>query len=158
MRNPSLSEIKKELATLPTKSLMELCLKLAKYKKENKEFVSYLLFDAADEENFIHEVKAQMDLQFLELNKLNVYLAKKVFRKALKIATKHIKFSKIAETEAELLLYFCEKVKDTGIKIAKYPILYNLYFRQLEKSKKAILKLHEDLQYDYQQKVELLSL
>ena len=43
MKVSSLSELKKELHELPQKQLMELCLSLAKYKKDNKEFLDYLL-------------------------------------------------------------------------------------------------------------------
>ena len=38
MKAPSLSEVKKELNLLPAVELVELCLALAKYKKDNKEF------------------------------------------------------------------------------------------------------------------------
>jgi len=40
----SLSELQKELALLERKEVLELCIRLAKYKKENKEYLSYLVF------------------------------------------------------------------------------------------------------------------
>ena len=41
MKAATLSEIKKELNTLPPEQLVELCLRLSKYKKENKEFEGF---------------------------------------------------------------------------------------------------------------------
>ena len=49
MKAASISELQKELALLEPKNTAALCLRLAKYKKENKEFLSYLLFDSINE-------------------------------------------------------------------------------------------------------------
>lgn len=43
MQIASISEIKKELQTLHAAQLVDLCIKIAKYKKDNKEFLNYLL-------------------------------------------------------------------------------------------------------------------
>ena len=53
MQSASLSEIKKELQTLHPAQLVELCTKLAKFKKDNKEFLNYLLFQTHNEAQFI---------------------------------------------------------------------------------------------------------
>ena len=45
MKFASLSEIRKELQMLPPKRLQELCLRIARYKKENKELLAFLLFE-----------------------------------------------------------------------------------------------------------------
>ena len=44
-----LQHIKKEIQHLPTEQLAELMLRLARYKKENKELLTYLLFESHDE-------------------------------------------------------------------------------------------------------------
>ena len=49
MKPASLSLLKRELENLSAKEVQELCLKLAKYKKDNKELLSYLIFDSGDE-------------------------------------------------------------------------------------------------------------
>ena len=57
MKPAVISEIKQELNTLSAKELLELCLQLAKYKKDNKELLSYLLFEADDLPSYIAGVK-----------------------------------------------------------------------------------------------------
>jgi hypothetical protein len=42
----TLAEIKKELQQVDADLLQTLCLRLAKYKKENKELLGYLLFES----------------------------------------------------------------------------------------------------------------
>ena len=52
MKPEKLSDLKKVLLVLNTTELTEICLRLAKYKKENKELLAYLLFDANEPMNF----------------------------------------------------------------------------------------------------------
>lgn len=151
MKSASISEIKKELSTLSSKELLEHCLRLAKYKKENKELLNYLLFEAGDEESYIESVKQEMDELFGEINRSNLYLVKKTLRKILRTTNKHIKYSGIKQTEIELLIYFCRKIKQSRIPIHKNTVLTNLYQQQLKKIGKALSTLHEDLQFDYQE-------
>jgi hypothetical protein len=51
--------------------------------------------------------------------------------------------------EADLLTYFCRKVRDTKIPIQDSPVLNNLYRQQLKKVRAIIATFHEDLQYDF---------
>jgi hypothetical protein len=158
MKSASLAELKKELLSLKPSRLSELILRIAKYKKENKELLTYLLFESDDEKSFIKNIKDEVDQQFEEMNKSNTYLAKKSLRKILRFVNKHIKYSGLKETEAELLLYFCFKAKASGIPIRKNTVLTNLYEQQLKKINKAIDSMHEDLQYDYQQELKKCNL
>ena len=77
METASLSDLKNELKTIAPQQLQKLCLRLAKYKKENKELLNYLLFEAVNEQAFIQNVKNEIDEQFKQLNKNSFYLAKK---------------------------------------------------------------------------------
>ena len=156
MDTASLSDIKKELKTIAPEQLQELCLRLAKYKKENKELLNYLLFEAIDEQSFIQNVKEEIDDQFGLLNKSSFYLAKKTLRKALRTTEKYIKFSGSKETEIELLIYFCEKMKKSGLRMRSHRVILNMYLRQVERIKKVYSVLHEDLQYDYEEAVQEL--
>ncbi len=65
MKASSLNEIKNELSELKPSEVMELTLRLARYKKESKELLTYLLFEAHDEEAFIRNIKNDMDQQFI---------------------------------------------------------------------------------------------
>ena len=156
METASLSEIKNEIKTIAPQQLQELCLRLAKYKKENKELLNYLLFEAINEQAFIQNVKNEIDEQFTQLNKNSFYLAKKTLRKALKTTDKYIKFSGSKETEIELLLHFCQTIKKSGIKMRSHRVVLNMYQRQVERVKKVLAMLHEDLQFDYQDEVDNL--
>ena len=157
MKSASISEIKKELQTLSPSMVEEYCMRLAKYKKENKELLNYLLFEADDEEKFIKELKEEVDAQFAEMNKSTIYFAKKSIRKILRNVNKHIKFSGRPETAAELLIYFCAALKSSGIPIHKSTAMTNLYDAQLKKINKVIETMHEDLQYDYRKLLEELN-
>lgn len=156
MKASTISTLKKELLTIPAGDVVEICLRLAKYKKENKELLSYLLFDANNELEYISNVKKEMDQQFTEINRSQLYYAKKSIRKILKTTTKFIRYSGNKQTEVELLMYFCFKMKKSGIRYQSSNSLSNLYANQLRKIHIALSALHEDLQYDYQ--VELSAL
>jgi hypothetical protein len=94
-----------------------------------------------------------METGFLDINVSHVYFAKKTIRKVLRITNKYIRFSGSKQAEAELLIHFCQLVKDSGIKIDKNPALNNLYQNQMKKLEKAMESLHEDLQYDLRKKL-----
>ena len=152
----SIQEIKKELHTLEASQLQELCLRLAKYKKENKELLTYLLYEAGDEDSYIASVKEEMDELFEEVNTSSIYFAKKTFRKILRTANKYIRYSGKKTTEIELLVHYLRKLKASRISIRRSPQMMNLYQRQMDKIAKSVNTLHEDLQYDYQQEMKEL--
>jgi hypothetical protein len=154
----SISELKKELNELPQKQLVELCLSLAKYKKDNKEFLDYLLFQSHDKSSFISIVKFEMDEHFEELkHQPNLYYVKKSLRKLLRLITKYCKYVGDKSVSAEIHIYFCKKIKASSIPIQKSQLLINLYDQQLKKINSLILGMHEDLQQDYIQELESLS-
>jgi hypothetical protein len=157
MKAVSLSEIKKELAHLDSKSLQQLCMRVAKYKLENKELLTYLLFEAHNESGYIGMVKAEIDELFETLPKGNVYYIKKSLRKILRITNKQIKYSGHATTELELRLYFCHKVISAGIPLHQSQVLTNLFEKQVKKLETVIAKLPEDLRYDYLSDFESLK-
>jgi DNA repair protein RadC len=158
MKSTGISEIKKELSALSGKELIEICLRLARYKKENKELLSYLLFEAHDEDEYIKNVKIMMKEQLSEMNQSNTYLAKKTIRKVLRTANKYIKYSKNIKTEIELRIYFCFLLKNSGLKIKGSTVISNIYERQQEKAILTLEKLHEDLKNDYTKEMQELNL
>jgi hypothetical protein len=62
---------------------------------------------------------------------------------------KHARYSNKKETEIELLLYYCYKLKTFKPSISNNVTLTNIYLRQVDSIEKKIIKLHEDLQYDF---------
>ncbi|NTW31138.1 MAG: hypothetical protein HGB12_00630 [Bacteroidetes bacterium] len=156
MKTFSLSEIKNELETLSPARILALCMRLLKYKKENKELLTYLLFHSHDEQSYIKMIKNEIDEKFEEINRSNIYFIKKSIRKILRNTNKYIKYSGSPQTETELLIYFCKKIKDSKIPLNTSTALSNLYQNQIRKINIAVAKLHEDLQYDYKKEIEVL--
>ena len=157
MKSVSLSELKKELQEIPQKELIELCVALAKYKKDNKEYLGYLLFEAHDKNAFVKEVKLEIDEQMISLqSQPNLYFVKKGLRKTLRIITKYNKYINDKALSADLLIYFCSKLKHSGIPYHKSQLIVNMYEQQLKKINGLINSLHEDLQQDYLYDLEKL--
>ena len=156
MKTASISQIKQEIRTRSSDELLEMCLRLARFRKENKELLTYLLFEVQDEQDYIESVKNEIDRQFQEINKSNIYFAKKSIRKIVRTTNKFIRYSGRKQTEVELLMHFCRRLKDSGIPMSKSIALGNIYMRQIQKIKKTISTLHEDLQYDYGEELKPL--
>ena len=149
MTAASVVQIKKELKHRDPEELLQLCLRLARFKKENKELLTYLLFESDSESGYIETVKAEIDAQFSTINTASYFYIKKSVRKILRTIKKYIRYSGNKETEVALLLYFCETLRDFSPSIKRNTTLMNLYQRQLVFIAKKIDVLHEDLQYDY---------
>ena len=158
MKTASLNEIKQELSNIPQEDLLELCLRLIKFKKENKELIAYLLFEANDLDGYIHNIKLEIDENFQAINQSNLYFAKKSLRKILKITNKYIKYTTSKDAEVELLIYYCHKIKTSGIEVNRSAALINLYNNQIKKIRGVIETLHEDLQHDYNKEIDKLIL
>jgi hypothetical protein len=157
MQTSTLAQLKKEVQTLPYPQLVELCVRLAKYKKENKELLHYLLFEAGDEQQFVKQVKQEIVEQFKEVNTSHVYYAKKTIRKILRNVNKQAKYSGLPQTNIELLIYFLQHLRKLDMLLYQSNQLMNLYDAQLKKINKELSKLHEDLQYDYKKEMEELG-
>ncbi len=156
MKPATISFIRQELKNRPPDQLFEMCLRLARFKKENKELLTYLLFEADDEQAYIKSVKLEMDEMFTDINKSNIYFVKKSVRKILKITNKFIKYSGKKPTEVELLIHFCVKLKTYEDMFAQSLSMQNIYSRQIQKIKTTLNGLHEDLQFDYMNELKPL--
>jgi len=150
MKAAGISEIKKELEHLSQKELLDLCISLAKYKKDNKEYLGYLLFEAHDKDQFIKEVKEEIDTHFETLKlQSNLYYVKKSLRKILRILSKYAKYTDDKGLTAELYIYFCLKLKNSGIPYHKSQMIVNIMEGTLKKINGLISTLHPDLQNDF---------
>lgn len=149
MKAASVHEIRQALKNNGKEELINLCLQLARFKKENKELLTYLLYEAGDERTYIKNVKEVIDEGFREINISHLYYAKKTLRKILRLANKYIRYSGNKTTEVEILLHYCTSFKGLKLNLKKSAALSNLYASQIKKISAAIAGLHEDLQYDY---------
>lgn len=156
MKAASVKEIKQELNTRSPKELLELCLRLSRFKKENKELLTYLLFESYDEQAYIKSIKTDIDDQFEQINRKSYYYIRKSARKILTTTKKFIRYSGKKETEVELLIYFCLKLRKLSPSISRSMALRNMYMRQVELIKKTLAGLHEDLQLDYESDMDIL--
>ena len=158
MKAASIKEIKYELSNRSEKELIETCLKMARFKKDNKELLTYLLFEASDEEGYVANIKTEMEEEFAVLNTKSFHIAKKGVWRIQRTVKKYIRYSKNKETEVDLMLYFCNQLHQLHQSVGggiSY-VLQNLLDRQIASVRKAIAKLHEDLQYDYNLELEAL--
>lgn len=149
MKAASSSQIKQALSNLNAAELSFLLLRLARFKNENKELLSYLLFQEGDEERYVNDVKELISEEFKLINTSSYYFIKKSIRKILRMSRKFIRYSGKAETEIEILLHFCAELAGMQPAYTENKVLRNLMSQLHQKLKVSIKKLHEDLQYDY---------
>ena len=154
MKAATVKEIKTELSYRSQKELVEIILRLSKFKKENKELLTYLLYESENESSYVQSVKKEMDSLFNQMNKTSFYYIKKSTRKILSIVKKYIRYSQKKETEVDLLIYFCMQFRKHVRGYKKSTAMKNLYGRQTEAVIKALNTLHEDIQFDYQEELE----
>jgi hypothetical protein len=157
MRAATIQEIKQELTTLKPKDLVDICLRLARFKKESKELLTYLLFEAHNEQEYIKSVKQEIDDLFADMNQSHLYFAKKTLRKIVRVINKYCRYSNSKQTELELRLHFCITLNASSISLHRNTVITNLYQSQLKKVYAVLDTLHEDLQYDYRKELEKLQ-
>ncbi len=149
MNATSLHEIKRELSHLDKEVLLSLVLRLARYKKENKELLSYLLFEVHNEHGFVQSIKDELDSQMQEISKSNLYLTKKALRKVIRFVDRFIKYSGNRESEAEIRIHFCKNMQAMGLHNSRLKVIENMYDGQIKKITSSVNKLDEDLQFDF---------
>lgn len=157
MKSASIHEIKQELSAIKSVELVDLCLRLARFKKENKELLTYLIFEANNEPAYVASIREEIDQLFETVNLSHLYFAKKTLRKIVRVINKYCRYSGNKQTEIELRIYFCTKLKDSGIPITRNTVISNLYDSQLKKIHALLATMHEDLQYDYQKELSELT-
>lgn len=146
---------KKEIAKLDVKTVADICIRLAKYKTENKEFLNYLLFYSFDNEPYINDLKFDITNTFL-LYKQNDYTYTKIIKSLLTRLNKHLKFIADKTREAEIIAQFCAAFINK-IDVRSYNSgLIQVLYRQFVRLQKVVLKLDEDLQFDYATDMETI--
>lgn len=157
MKSAGISELKATLKIKTQTQLAELCLRLARAKKENKELLTFLLYEADDLPAYINTVKKELEEEFECINTGNLHWVKKSLRKLLRFLNKHIRYTGSKTADAELRLHFCTLLKNSRIPFTKSTALVNLYNSQLKKIEAALETMHEDLQRDYHLQLETIK-
>lgn len=148
METAKIIDIKKEITQKSQKELVEVVLSLAKFKKENKELLTYLLFLSDNEQEYINEVRSRIDDSFYELKGNSMYRYVKGVRKISREAKKYIRYSKQKVTEVELMLHFCKCLKASKLS-KRSSVLDNIYDKHVDFVKSKVSGLHDELQLDY---------
>lgn len=153
MKSESINTIKKQLLTLEPQELTLICLRLAKYKKETKELLSYLVFECKDESQYVANVQAFCLEMFQDFNVRNSYVLMKGLRKTAKQVVKYMKFTENEVSKVEILIYFIELAQPI---VKKNDLLnfQNFYISQYKKLDVLYNKLQEDYQYDFKSQME----
>ena len=157
MKPASISDLKKELQLLPPQKLQDLCLALAKYKKDNKEYLGYLLFDEDRKHEYVAELKAEMDEAFSAIDTgQNLYYTRKNLRRILRTVNRYCKYLSDKSLAAGLRIHFLKLLRDSGIAYTRHKLLENLYYQELKKIDSLVSGLHEDLRADFSADLEAL--
>ncbi|MEQ8906939.1 hypothetical protein [Ekhidna sp.] len=155
MKAASLSDIKRELKQRTPEEMLAICLRLGRFKKDNKELLTYLLFEVGDEQSYIRLLKEDINDMMEEINMSHLYYVKKGLQKIVRSLNKSLRYSGQKQTEVEVRLFLCQCIKDS-IAINRNVTIKNLYHREIERVEKALASLHEDLQADYRYAIDNL--
>ena len=154
MQAASIAELKKALVRMEQGELLDAVLRLARFKKDNKELLTYLLFMSDDENGYANYLCQEIDEQF----SLSPNMHKKTLRKVIRWMNKCLRFSGQRETELQVRIHFCESLRNSDTPFQKYRVTTNMYLGQLKKIDQVLSKLHEDVQLDFQLAREDLEL
>ena len=157
MKSATVNELRKELKDSDPDIVRELCLRLIKYKKENKELATYALFEAHDEQAYVKSVSDEIEELFNDIPRGgNAYYIKKTLRKIIRFANRQIKYSGNKISELEIRVFLCQQMNEARVPKNPGTVIGNLYDQQLKKITTLLDGLQEDLQADYAQQVEAI--
>jgi len=155
MDTASIKQLKDTLSKLGREALIGLLLRMVKFKKENKELLTFLLFEADDLDAYVYEITLLIKDEFENYRLKTAYYKRKGCRRVLRMLKKYIKYSADKEVEVRLLLAYVSMVAESKTFINDR-VIQKIALRQLLLAEKSIVKLHEDLQYEYKLELEEL--
>ena len=103
MKAATIAELKRTLVTLDQGELLEAVLRLARFKKDNKELLTYLLYLSKNEASYVNLLCEGIDEQF----SLTPNAHKKTLRKLIRWMDKCLRYSGNKETEVQVRIHFC---------------------------------------------------
>lgn len=145
MKPATIGELKKALAPLPKDELLDACLRLARFKVDNKELLTYLLLKSDNEAGYVDEVCTEIDESLPHADSVH----KKTLRKIIRTMDKRIRYSGNKETELQVRIHLCREIVDRNIRFGRCRVSANMYLGQIKKIEATLEKIHPDLQYDF---------
>jgi DNA-directed RNA polymerase specialized sigma54-like protein len=157
MQIPSLAQLKKELSYLPEKELIEVILELSKFSRDNKAFLFFKLNEKDNPGLYVEMAQEELAIEFQNARADHYYYAKKSAQKIRRKMNKLLKLTKHKTDQIEVILFFCEHLRENGFLDHRHAVLENIYQMQIKKAVKLIAGLHPDLQFDYEGRIEELT-
>ena len=155
MLQTPLINIRKELNCLSHKELSALCIRLIRYKKENKELADYYLFEKNQEHLYLISAKEEIRHLFAGIQSSQPYLIKKSIRKIIRLAERYSKYSANPIIFLELYLEIMQCMLEQFPHWKTTESLIKIALSLEKKSVRLLPKLHEDLQFDYNVRLEI---
>lgn len=153
MKAESIAVLRKALLRLEHGELLEICQRLIRFKKENKELLTYLLFLANDEPAFAEYLCEEIDEAFL----LRPNMHKKTLRKTIRWMDKCVRISGVKETEVQVRIHFCRALNESETPYRRSRVMTNMYTGQIKKATRAIEKFHDDVKREYEHELHELE-
>ena len=154
MKAASVAELKKALFRLEHGELLDACLRLVRFKKDNKELLTYLLFLSDNEKGFADYLCEEIDEQF----RLTPNAHKKTLRKVIRWMNKCLRFTSVKDTDVQVRLHFVRSLRASKTPFRKSKVMVNMYNGQLKKVTKVIEKFHEDIRREVQREIDEFEL
>ena len=157
MKAASIEEIRKALQALPAKKLLEVTLRLTRFKIENKELLTYLLFEAGDEQGYVQSLQLEIDDMLADVHKAPSATVKKQLRRITRLITRQSKYIGSKWAAAELHLHFSRALQQHPENLLNITSANTIYHQQLNRAAKLIPELEDDLQHDYRRRLQALA-
>ncbi len=154
MTPASIDTIKSELKQLPPRQVLDLLLRLARFKKENKELLTYILFESVHENEYVEQVKRETTEEMEEIKHLTAYQYKKQFRKIQRKINKPIKYMGSKSATAELYLHMVRMISEKKKTIFIATFLDKTLQQYISKIEKILPAIEEDLAADLRKQVQ----
>jgi hypothetical protein len=105
----------------------------------------------------VSSLKLEIDELLSSIEKGPISPIKKQIRRVIRLINRHVKYIGTKVSHVELLLHLCEQLKEHEQDLLSSSKIYSLYELQLNKVRKLLPAVDDDLQYDYEQKINALS-
>jgi hypothetical protein len=140
---------------LPPQRLAELCSALAKYKKEIKEYLGYLLFDDSDRVAYVEEVGHELRALVEAIDpSQNAYFTKKNLRRIQRAMNRYCRFVGEPGAAAEIRLQFLRALQNTAIPFRQHAQLQNIVDQEKKRTRMLIEDIHEDIRTDFEKALD----
>jgi hypothetical protein len=149
------NDLKKILEAKEKSELESVILKLYSNNKDNKSFLEIYFSSESDSSLLLDDLKSKVEALFFNLSLNNYYVKKQMLANQKKF-NKYLMMVSESNNQFELVYYFLKLSIEHQVDVECYPATETVLMNQIKKVKKLCSKLHEDLQFDYFERVNNL--